>query len=125
MAYWRLCKVTARSESSGELAKGCGVYHKQAKPGSHLLMRDEAACERRNRAARECLGTEIRRANHVEEDAGSKQNIAMYLGLLKSMNSSALATAADKAERGSNQALQAACRLELAARRGPHPKASA
>jgi hypothetical protein len=100
------------------------VYQKLAEPGSKLLLRDEAACERRNRAARECLREEIRRANHAD-DGGSKQNIAMYLGLLKSMNSSALATAADKAQRGSNQALQAACRLELAARRGPHPKASA
>jgi hypothetical protein len=100
------------------------VYHKQANPVSNLWLRDEAACERRNRTAREFLREEIRGANHVD-DAGSKQNIAMYLGLLKSLNSSALATAADKAQRGSNQALQAACRLELATRRGPRAEASA
>jgi hypothetical protein len=100
------------------------VYHRQAIPVSNLLLRDEAACERRNRAARECLREEIHGADDVD-DGGSKQNIAMYLGLLKTMNSLALATAADNAERGSNKDLQTACRLELAARRGPHPTASA
>jgi len=100
------------------------VYHKQVNPESKLALRDEAACERRNRTARELLREEIHSTNHVDE-SGSKQNIAMYLGLLKSLNSSALATTADKAQRGSNQALQEACRLELAARRGPHAEASA
>jgi hypothetical protein len=94
------------------------------KPVAKLSVRDEAACERRNQAARECLRVEFGLANCVD-DGGSKQNIAMYRELLNSLNSSALVAAAAKAERGSNQALQAACRLELAARRGLRPKASA
>jgi hypothetical protein len=95
------------------------VYNKQANPVSNLRLRDEAACERRNRVARECLREELRSANHVD-DGGSKQIVATYLWLLKSRNSADLARAADKAQRGSNPGLQAACRLELAARTGPH-----
>jgi len=92
------------------------VYHNQPQPVSDLLWRDEAACERRGRAARESLREEISRTDHPD-DAGSEREIAMYLGLLETMKSSALAAAADKAQLGSNQALQTACRLELVARR--------
>jgi hypothetical protein len=92
------------------------VYHQQNQRAADLLWRDEERCERRSRAARECLREEIGRADHPAAP-GSEQDIEMYLGLLESMSSSALATTADKAQCGSNQALQTACRLELAARR--------
>ena len=92
------------------------MYHNQAQPVSDLSGRDDAACERRSRAARESLREEIGRPDQPD-DAGSERTIALYLGLLEGMNSSALDEAADKAQRGSNQALQAACRLALAARR--------
>lgn len=90
--------------------------HNQAQPFSHPLLRDDAARERRGRAAREYLREELGRTDQPD-DAGCERNIAMYLGMLKSMSSSDLAAAADKAQCGSNEALQAAYKQELAARK--------